>query len=279
MDKAFNGTSAPRVRDLGDGTHALVVSLLGGDGGAGTGTTVDREYVVFDWTVKTAVTGAVVGDTLKQYVWYDASGSSLVKQFEQWTNKGVLLATAPTPANLEFKDVSTTGTTKTVSQVAYQVKTTFGTVAAGTYLNKVSVFDTSAVTSVTVYWFTAAGVAVGASDVALLVEGTNTIAQSEQVDTRMLDSAGALISSANPFPVSVTNADKFVNYMFSQSEEVGDTTFILKSDGTGWLMTKIVSTATTDVATYAGVGNNAAISLATAWSNRATLVYGSIAAV
>jgi hypothetical protein len=205
MDKAFNGTSVPLVHDLGDGTHALVVTLLGGDvGGGGTGTTVDREYVVFDWTVKTAVTGAVVGDTLKQYVWYDASGTTLVKQFEQWTNKGVLLATAPTLANLEFKDVSTTGTTKTVSQVAYQVKTTFGGVSAGTYLNKVSVFDTAVVSSINVYWFTAGGVALDAADVALLVEGTNTIAQSEQVDARMVDSTGALITQSNPLPVATT---------------------------------------------------------------------------
>lgn len=78
---------------------------------------------------------------------------------------------------------------------------------------------------------------------------------------------------------AASQTDRFLNYVFVQSEDLGDTAYVLKSNGTNWLMTKIVSTATTDVATYAGVGNNAAITLATAWSNRATLVYGSIAAV
>jgi hypothetical protein len=79
--------------------------------------------------------------------------------------------------------------------------------------------------------------------------------------------------------LKVSPADKFVAYKFVQSEEISGTTYILKSDGDGWLMTKIVSTTTADTATYAGVGNNASITLATAWANKATLVYGSVAAV
>lgn len=77
----------------------------------------------------------------------------------------------------------------------------------------------------------------------------------------------------------LARVDKHGAYKFVQSEEISGTTYILKSDGTGWLMTKIVSTATTDAATYAGVGNNSTITLATAWANKVTLVYGSVAAV
>lgn len=76
-----------------------------------------------------------------------------------------------------------------------------------------------------------------------------------------------------------SQTDRFLNFVFVQSEDLADTTYVLKSNGASWLMTKIVSTTTTDVATYAGAGNNAAITFATAWSNRADLVYGSIAAV
>jgi hypothetical protein len=245
----------------------------------------DRDPVQFTYKVKAAftdvsVTGAIPVDALLVRVaWLDTTGSAPSAAFSSWFYKGTVLAAAPLDANIEFVDATSGGTTKTSDQVQYQVKTVFGTLAAGTILTKVSLFDTASTGSLVVYWFKQTGVAVSPTDIALIVEGTNVIAQSEQVDTRMVDSAGALVTETNPLPVSLKGASKYSNYVFVQSEDVADTTYVLKTDGVAWLMTKIVSTATTDVATYAGIGNNAAITLATAWSNKAALVYGSIAAV
>lgn len=73
--------------------------------------------------------------------------------------------------------------------------------------------------------------------------------------------------------------DRFGGYRLVQSEDVSGTAYVLKSNGTGWLMMRIVSTDTSDFATYAGPGNNAGVTLANAWYQRASLVYDSIGGV
>ena len=72
--------------------------------------------------------------------------------------------------------------------------------------------------------------------------------------------------------------DRFGSYKFAQSEEIDDTTYVLKTNGTGWLMTRLVSTISSDVASYASELNNSAVTLAYAWTQRETLAYGGIGA-
>ncbi len=74
--------------------------------------------------------------------------------------------------------------------------------------------------------------------------------------------------------------DRFGNYKLVQSEDLGDgVKYILKSDGTGWLMVKKTYTNTASALSYAGPASNASVTLAQAWGLRASLSYGSISGV
>jgi len=73
--------------------------------------------------------------------------------------------------------------------------------------------------------------------------------------------------------------DRFGSYKFAQSEEIGDTAYILKTNGSAWLMLRLVSTLTSDVAGYASAVNNASVSITNAWSQREMLAYGPIGGV
>lgn len=390
------------VRDSGSALTFVKLDGVTGTPASPVRPLTDRDSITFTWKAKNAFTdtsaGSIVAnDVLTQVVWLDATGANAANQFATWFCRGLQLSATPISSNVDFSPSTSTGATKTADQSLYQVKTAFGTQVVDAFLIKVAVFDTASTSTVSVSWFTASGIALSSADSALVVEGSNVIAQSERVDARAVDSSGALVTSANPFPVAQVNneisglatilvgsfdtdidvagfntfsfdatylltsgnntygsfigsatvsvivdslpiqvgffdsngffkrtldgvvrtgfvgvagfktlritssitagsislkwrktagmslkvspADKFVAYKFLQSEEISGTTYILKSDGDGWLMTKIVSTTTADTATYAGVGNNASITLATAWANKATLVYGSIAAV
>lgn len=71
--------------------------------------------------------------------------------------------------------------------------------------------------------------------------------------------------------------DKWAAYKLVQTEDLGTgTKYILKSDGVMWLLIRKTYTDTTTAMSYAGAANNAGITLATAWANRASLAYGYI---
>ena len=68
------------------------------------------------------------------------------------------------------------------------------------------------------------------------------------------------------------------SYKLAQSEDLGTgTKYILKSSSTDWLMLRKTYTDTASEFAYASAENNASITLATAWTNRATLTYGTAA--
>ena len=87
-------------KDLGDGSWALVVATTdGGSGGGG----VDRELSVVMYQVKTAFTGAVVGDMVSATRVYDVSSSAVTQVGDTvWRNESqnTVLATPPNVANL-----------------------------------------------------------------------------------------------------------------------------------------------------------------------------------
>jgi hypothetical protein len=91
-----------RLRDMGDGTYALVVYNANGGGGGG-GDNHDRELVVTTYRVKTAFTGASVGDTVTCTQVIDVKNTpSTVSTI--WRNQTTAadLATVPAAANLEL---------------------------------------------------------------------------------------------------------------------------------------------------------------------------------
>lgn len=81
------------------------------------------------------------------------------------------------------------------------------------------------------------------------------------------------VADSNPVPVKmVANTLSLL-----QSEDLGTgTKYILKSDGTNWLMVRKTYTDTASQLAYASAKNNSTITIATAWANRATLTYGSV---
>jgi len=101
------GSEAPlRLRDMEDGTYALVVYNAnggGGGGGGGGGSNADRELVVTTYGVKTAFTGASIGDTITCTQIMDVTNTPLTVS-TIWRNQTTAanLATVPAAANLEL---------------------------------------------------------------------------------------------------------------------------------------------------------------------------------
>ena len=110
--RGHSGTTTALVSDLGDGTHINASVLLdkdgnpvsiGGGGGGGGGSSSDRELVVTTYRVKTAFSGASVGDTITATQVIDVTGTpSTVSTI--WRNQTTAadLASAPAAANLEL---------------------------------------------------------------------------------------------------------------------------------------------------------------------------------
>jgi hypothetical protein len=107
--KKNNGNTTPLVSDLGDGTHVVATVLVdqdgvpvGGGGGSG-GNSHDRELVVTTYRVRTAFTGASVGDTVTCTQVIDVKSTpSTVSTI--WRNQTTAadLAAVPAAANLEL---------------------------------------------------------------------------------------------------------------------------------------------------------------------------------
>jgi hypothetical protein len=109
--RGHSGITTALVSDLGDGTHinaSVLVDMDGypvliGGGGSGGGSSRDRELVVTTYRVKTAFTGASVGDTITATQVIDVSGApSTVSTI--WRNQSTAtdLGAAPAAANLEL---------------------------------------------------------------------------------------------------------------------------------------------------------------------------------
>lgn len=91
-----------KMKDMGDGSFAEVIYAENAGGAGGDG--VDRETVVTTYRVKTAFTGASVGDTVNAIRVLDVSGSSASQVGATiWYNESTAatLASAPSIANLE----------------------------------------------------------------------------------------------------------------------------------------------------------------------------------
>ena len=109
--RSHSGITTALVSDLGDGTHINATVLLDmdgypvliGGGGGGGGSSRDRELVVTTYRVKTAFTGASVGDTITATQVIDVSGApSTVSTI--WRNQTTAtdLGAVPAAANLEL---------------------------------------------------------------------------------------------------------------------------------------------------------------------------------
>ena len=132
-----------------------------------------------------------------------------------------------------------------------------------------------------------------AEDVAIItntvIHGYSTAHSGEYVDVKVSPS-GAMEVNTNLDPlVTAGNASlveidkrigKYANLKLSDIDETtAGTTYLLKQGATSadpWLLMKLVEASGITTARYAGVTNNPTITLATAWTNRASLVYGLI---
>ena len=132
-----------------------------------------------------------------------------------------------------------------------------------------------------------------ATDVAVItntvIHGYSTAHSGEYVDVKVSPS-GAMEVNTNLDPLvtagnaTLTEIDKrigkYANLKLSDIDETTTgTTYLLKQGATSadpWLLMKLVEASGITTARYAGVTNNPTITLATAWTNRASLVYGLI---
>lgn len=103
-----NGSVKTRYKDMGDGTHALVIATVsdGGDEGGGGTSGPDRELVVVTYIVKTAFTGASVGDTITQTQIIDVTDAPAIVA-TLWRNQSTAadLVGTPSAANLTVAGV------------------------------------------------------------------------------------------------------------------------------------------------------------------------------
>jgi hypothetical protein len=107
--RGHSGITTAIVSDLGNGTHINASVLVDKDGnpvsisGGGGGSSTDRELVVTTYRVKTAFTGASVGDTITDTQVIDVKGTpSTVSTL--WRNQTTAtdLGAVPAAANLEL---------------------------------------------------------------------------------------------------------------------------------------------------------------------------------
>ena len=181
----------------------------------GDKTFVDRELLTTLYKVKTAFTGASVGDGIRKVDTLDVSTDVVITVSVGWTNitTGLDLASTPTLSNLE---AISQGDSLTLAQL------------------------------------TAAGLATA----------TNQVTQIGYL---------ADLAEAN---------DRYGDYKLVQTEDLGaGTKYVQKSNGTKWLMIKKTYTDSGSKLSYASAVNNAGVTEAQAWTNRAALTYSAIGAV
>lgn len=120
------------------------------------------------------------------------------------------------------------------------------------------------------------------ADGRLIVHGlgvsVDALTQSQLLDSGLSTAANQLAALGYLADLADGN-DRWAAYKLVQTEDLGTgTKYVLKSDGTRWLMIRKTYTDTASLLAYAGSGNNPAQTLSGAWAARAGLVYGSIGA-
>lgn len=93
-----------KLKDIGDGYHAIVMAVEGADDGGPGASGPDKELVLSQYRVKTAFTGAAVGDTVSAIRVLDLTTSPAQQSGPTlWYNETTqaALAAAPAAANLE----------------------------------------------------------------------------------------------------------------------------------------------------------------------------------
>lgn len=89
-----------RWKDMGDGTFAPVVATTAASDSSGS--SLDRDFVTVFFIVKTAFTGASLGDTISQTRAYDMTGDVPVLLATMWRNESTAtdFVTVPSVSNL-----------------------------------------------------------------------------------------------------------------------------------------------------------------------------------
>lgn len=102
-----------RLKDMGDGTHALVVTGISGGGGGGSGEPgVDREISMMQYRAKNAFTGASIGDSITSMRALDVSGTGIVQVGSTvWYNDTARTTLAAAPATGDLEPLATGGLT------------------------------------------------------------------------------------------------------------------------------------------------------------------------
>jgi len=169
--------------------------------------------------------------------------------------------------------------------VKYLVKTAFDTSVVGDSVERIDVLDlsTDTPTTVAVLWKnTTQGVDLTTPP---SLSSLTQIAQGDSLTLAQLTSAG-LATATNQvtqigYLADLAEAnDRHGDYKMVQSEDLGTgTKYIQKSNGTKWLMIKKTYTDSGSQLTYASAVNNTGVTEPGAWTNRATLTYGSIGSV
>ena len=173
-------------------------------------------------------------------------------------------------------------TDRELLQVKYLVKTAFDTSVVGDSIERIDVLDlcTDTPTTVAVLWKNTS-LDIDLTTPPPLVNLTQ-ITQGDSLTLSQLVSAG-LATATNQVTqigyladLAETN-DRHGDYKMVQSEDLGaGTKYLQKSNGTKWHMIKKTYTDLGSQFAYASAVNNTGVTEAQAWTNRATLTYGSI---
>ena len=167
----------------------------------------------------------------------------------------------------------------------YTVKTAFNGAAVGQSVRRTDILELGAVaTVVAVLWHNeTTDQAISAPP---SISGNLSIVAAGESLTQTQLMASGLATASNQVAALGYLADLADNphnphaaFKLVNTEDMGTgTKYVLKSDGTSWLMIKKAYTDTASAITYASEKNNVGVSVSAAWTARASLAYGSIGA-
>jgi len=178
--------------------------------------------------------------------------------------------------------VDVAGADRELQSTRYTVKAAWTGAALGDAVRQTVALDVSgtSMTRISVLWEnenTGATISAPPSVAAYLtpLNGGESLTLSQLLSAGLATSYNQVASLGYLADLAAAN-DPFASYRLAQSEDINGTAYIFKTNGVAWLLTRVVSTTTSDTATYAGPGNNPSTTIANAWAQRTLLVYGSI---
>jgi hypothetical protein len=229
----------------------------------------DVEFVVSPYKAVAAGTGYAIGDLIQQIESFGTASTVPTWIATVWRNVTQETTLSTAPASADIVPLAVTGQSVMVSSSALPdnaAKETGGNLEAINGKLNTKALDVDLVDA----------------DVGLItnsvIHGRCTSHGGEFVDVKVKHSGAMAVDTSGSELDRLVG--KYANLKLSDLDDsTTGTTYILKQGPTTadpWLLMKLVEASGITTARYDGITNNPTITLATAWTNRATLVYGLI---